>query len=393
MKKRWLAVAGAILVLGFGVVVWWQDTQRTAARPAAIAAEKADQQAAASSRAARKKAEAASSSAATKAKAAAKAKAESESRAKAKAASEAKAASHAKSKAAAAAKAKAKAAAAEAQAKKAAAQKAAASAKAKAASAAATKSQATPTGTSWAARQKQLKAYLTDVAADGTVSVSYTNLTPVAGSKAAASAPARYKYETSVNGTTWTVSASTYKLYITAFLYHLRLTGQRKWTSSDALNFKNMIEQSLNPFAEGIRSTYGNTTINGYLNTLGITSPFVTGQAASTTSNDLMRLLKLLAAGSAPFSDATMRNELLSYMGVQIYRSGIPAGVASVTPDATVQDKVGFLNDQNNDAGLVTLPTGQRYLLVIMTRGHGQETLDFSRIKAIAAQVESIMYE
>lgn len=73
-------------------------------------------------------------------------------------------------------------------------------------------------------------------------------------------------------------------------------------------------------------------------------------------------------------------------------RDGIPAGVASVCSGATVQDKVGFLNDTNSDAAIVTLPSGQRYVLVILTHGRGQTTLDFSRIKAIAAKVQTIVY-
>jgi len=80
-------------------------------------------------------------------------------------------------------------------------------------------------------------------------------------------------------------------------------------------------------------------------------------------------------------------------MGKQIYRTGIPTGVAQANSGTTVQDKVGFLDDTNNDAAIVTLPNGQKYVLVIMTNGHNQSGLSgFSRIAEIAKNVQKIVY-
>lgn len=80
-------------------------------------------------------------------------------------------------------------------------------------------------------------------------------------------------------------------------------------------------------------------------------------------------------------------------MGEQVYRTGIPTGVAAANKGTTVQDKVGFLNDTNNDAAIVTMPNGQRYILVIMTHGHGQSGFSgFPKIAKIAKKVQTIVY-
>ncbi len=100
-------------------------------------------------------------------------------------------------------------------------------------------------------------------------------------------------------------------------------------------------------------------------------------------------MLTSLQAGTGAFSNSSLQQWLLSDMSKQVYRDGIPAAAGS---GATVQDKVGFLDDVNNDAAIVTLPDGERFILVIMTHGHNQATLDFSRINTIAKQVIKLAY-
>ena len=80
-------------------------------------------------------------------------------------------------------------------------------------------------------------------------------------------------------------------------------------------------------------------------------------------------------------------------MGKQIYRTGIPAGVAAADKGTTVSDKVGFLDDTNNYAAIVTMPNGQKYILVIMTHGHNQSGFSgFPKIAKIAKKVQQIVY-
>ncbi len=241
-------------------------------------------------------------------------------------------------------------------------------------------------------RQHELGTYYDQLAATGKVQVSYVSLAPEPGSKAAKAPQAfdhRNRWTISAGATTKVQSASTYKLYIAAYVFHRLEAGKLPWTLTDRANFDAMIVNSDNGYAQTILTRHGNDTVDAYIKTLGI-QPVFAGDAAETTAADLVKILKLLDAGKGPFADAKLRARLLKDMGKQVYRNGIPAGVASVDKHATVQDKVGFLTQTNNDAGIVTTKDGHRYILVIMTTGH--EQLDFSQIKTIAARTQQIVY-
>lgn len=265
----------------------------------------------------------------------------------------------------------------------------------------ATNSSSTETSatTEKAAKIKQeLTNYLNEVTEDGTVNVSFYNLSPVAGSSAAkADDAAVYKegnLAVSVNGDKSHVAASTYKLFISAFLFHEDSIGSFKWTSSNSDGFKRMIVNSENDFAEEELSTFGLSTINNFIKNQGWSSPvFVQDEDANTTANSLKDLLLSLENGTGAFSDESNRAKLLNYMSKQEYRTGIPTGASDAKSGTTVQDKVGFLNDTNNDAGIVTLPNGQKYILVIMTNGHSQSGLSgFPRIAKITKNIQKIVY-
>jgi hypothetical protein len=112
---------------------------------------------------------------------------------------------------------------------------------------------------------------------------------------------------------------------------------------------------------------------------------FQTGEGVQTTSYSLQLLLKDLEAGTGAFQNKSDQAKILNLMGKQVYRTGIPTGAAEANAGTTVQDKVGFLDDTNNDAAIVTLPNGQKYILVIMTNGHNQSGFSgFPRIAEIA---------
>lgn len=234
--------------------------------------------------------------------------------------------------------------------------------------------------------QTKIQTYLNQVGADKTVSVTFKNLTPKAGSTAAQNAVYNSgSLSASVNGDTLETSASTYKLFIAAYLFSHNYT----WTDAATTGFNNMVVNSANDFSESILSEYGAATINQYLTSQGWNNVFDDDRAAETTSNNLASVLTSLQAGNGAFSDSSLQNWLLSDMSQQVYRDGIPAAAGT---GATVQDKVGFLDDVNNDAAIVTMPNGARFILVIMTHGHNQATLDFSRINTIAKQVIKLAY-
>lgn len=240
--------------------------------------------------------------------------------------------------------------------------------------------------------KKALQTYFDQQTAGGKVQLSLYSLDPKPGSVAAKKPNGAIDGLGTQNvnslGDTKVLSASTYKLYIAAYVFHRLAQKQLSWTLTDKQNFDAMIVNSENGYAQTILTRYGNDTVDAYLQSIGLGQPFA-GDSAETTANNLVKVLQLLDAGKGPFKNKTLRARLLNDMGKQVYRNGIPAGVKSVDAKATVQDKVGFLTDTNNDAGIVTTKAGHRYILVIMTTGH--EQLDFSQIKAIAAQVQTLI--
>ncbi|MFD0898410.1 serine hydrolase [Loigolactobacillus binensis] len=251
-------------------------------------------------------------------------------------------------------------------------------------------------------RQKTIKqnltAYLKTVTKDKTVSVSFYNLGAQLNSPAANSEYADVYREGALqveaNANTPEVSASTYKLFITAYLMAQKSKGNFAWTNLTEDGFYRMIVNSENDFAEQELVHYSLAAINQFIKHQNWYAPvFSNNRAATTTSHSLQLLLEDLAKGQGAFTNHADRKKILKLMGEQKYRTGIPTGVAAATAKTTVADKVGFLNDTNNDAGIVTLPNGQRYILVIMTHGHKQSGLSgFPRIAKIAKQVQTIVY-
>lgn len=252
-------------------------------------------------------------------------------------------------------------------------------------------------------KQKKLKHrlhhYLKSVTADGDTSVAFYNLGTIAGSSAAQSTMAKTFYQsgklaTSANAHTPEVSASTYKLFIAAYLFHMNHQGAYTWTPTNQDGFHRMIVNSANDFPEGVLDTYGMAGINDYLASEGCYSPvFVTDDEATTTAASLAKILIKLDRQQGPFSHSHDRTWLLSLMKQQVYRTGIPAGAAAAMKGTVVADKVGWYADTNNDAAIVTLPNGQRYVLVIMTHGHGQTGFSgFPRIAKITTHIQKLMY-
>ncbi|WP_236585154.1 serine hydrolase [Companilactobacillus farciminis] len=241
-----------------------------------------------------------------------------------------------------------------------------------------------------------LTNYLNTVTADGTASVSFYNL---GNDDSNSNSEYNQVYqdgslEVESNASTVKTAASTYKLYLSAFLMGQKQNGNFSWTSDNNTGFTKMIVNSENDFAEEQIDNYGADTISSYLKQQGYyDNVFEDGQAAQTTSYSLELLLRDLANGTGSFENSSDQQKLLNLMGKQIYRTGIPTGVAQANSKTTVQDKVGFLDDTNNDAAIVTLPNGQKYVLVIMTNGHNQSGLSgFSRIAEIAKNVQKIVY-
>ncbi|AMV63391.1 Beta-lactamase class A [Pediococcus damnosus] len=246
--------------------------------------------------------------------------------------------------------------------------------------------------------KSELANYLKTVTKDGTVSVSFYNLGAPAKSEAATGSDAAvYKagsLATESNAHSAQTAASTYKLFIAAYLMQQKQAGNFSWTAANEAGFYQMIVDSANTFADSELQNYSMASVNKFIADQGWYSPvFQETVIAKTTSHSLMLLLGQLNAGTGPFKNANDRKKILNLMSKQIYRTGIPAGAREAETGTKVADKVGFLNDTNNDAGIVTLPNGQKYILVIMTHGHGQSGFSgFPKMAEITKKVQTIVY-
>lgn len=183
-----------------------------------------------------------------------------------------------------------------------------------------------------------------------------------------------------------TVAASTYKLYVSYMLFKQIADGKLGWNNAmldtDVAGcLERMIVLSDNPCAEEFISMFDANAINSHLWAHGISraTTFISREAAQTTANDLMVMLRGIETGSLISGDD--RNRLLELMGRQRYRAGVPAG-----SNGAVYDKVGFLWDYLNDAAIVRHPKGT-YTIAILTKGES-----WGRIAEITRQIEHIMY-
>ena len=244
----------------------------------------------------------------------------------------------------------------------------------------------------------KLTNYLDSVTKDGTASVSFYNLGDT-GKKATSQRKRPDVYEegsleVESNAHAVQTAANTYKLFIAAFLMKQKLNDNFTWDNTNTNGFYSMIVNSENTYAEGQLNKYGMEAVNSFIKTQGWYSPvFIYGETAMTTSYSLELLLRDLAKCTGVFTNRSDSNRILKLIEKQVYRDGIPKGVRKVDQEATVQDKVGFLGDANNDAALVTLSNGQQYILVIMTHGHGQSGFSgFPKIAKIAKKVQEIVY-
>lgn len=178
--------------------------------------------------------------------------------------------------------------------------------------------------------QENLQNYLDKVTADGDASVSFYSLDATSGSSADSTTDQLTYGDGQIvadsNATTTATSASTYKLFIAAYLFHLHQEGKFSWTTANKSGFYQMVVNSSNTFPEEILAEYGADSINAFIKSQGWSSPvFHDGdEAASTTSQSLRKVLQALNAGTGVFSDSSDRSYLLGLMQKQVYRSGIP---------------------------------------------------------------------
>lgn len=183
-----------------------------------------------------------------------------------------------------------------------------------------------------------------------------------------------------------TVSASTYKLYVSLWLFDQMDKGKIKWSdpwldTTVSGCFDRMTIASTNPCAEAWINKVGRDNLNKFIYNHGFSrgTTFTNPVATHTTANDLLVFMTGLHNGS--LIGGAHRDRLFHSLSVHPYRSGVPAGSAG-----TVKDKVGFLWDYVNDAAVVYHPKGT-YVIVVMTKGYS-----YGKIAEITREIERIMY-
>lgn len=260
-----------------------------------------------------------------------------------------------------------------------------------------------PTTTEIHHRQVQihhrLQHYLTQATADGTASISFYNLGAQPKTPAGKNPTLRRLYSpgqlsTGANAHTPAVAASTYKLFIAAYVFQQHHQTATPWSSTDTAGFQDMILNSGNAYADHVLDVNGLLAVDNFIGARKWYTPvFNAGQAATTTAQSLSLALQALDQQQFPYNHAADRQWLLKLMRQQVYRDGIPAGAQAAQAGTHVANKVGWYADTNNDAGIVTLPNGERYVLVIMTHGHQQSGFSgFPRIAKITQKIQKIVY-
>jgi beta-lactamase class A len=94
------------------------------------------------------------------------------------------------------------------------------------------------------------------------------------------------------------------------------------------------------------------------------TKAYERGLSNTTTARDLGVILAAVAEGRAAGPEAT--RAMLDILLRQEFRDGIPAGLPA---DVEVAHKTGWITGITHDAGIVYLPDGRRYVLVVLTKG------------------------
>jgi beta-lactamase class A len=102
----------------------------------------------------------------------------------------------------------------------------------------------------------------------------------------------------------------------------------------------------------------------------------------TTTARDLGVLFTAIARGRAASAGAC--REMVGILERQHFNEGIPAGLPA---GVRVAHKTGWITGTHHDGGIVSVPGGRRYVLVVLTRGIQDEQASARLIADIAGLV------
>ncbi len=111
---------------------------------------------------------------------------------------------------------------------------------------------------------------------------------------------------------------------------------------------------------------------------------FDKGLSNSTTAYDLMVIFENLGRGKVVNPDAC--REMIAILEGQHFDEIIPA---KLPPDVRVAHKTGWITSVSHDSGLVTLPDGRRYVLILLSKDWESNEL----ATEIMANVSGMVYD
>ena len=190
--------------------------------------------------------------------------------------------------------------------------------------------------------------------------------------------------QASYNASKQYTSASIYKIYIASLIYQRVGRGEMDLASglsngySVSACIEKMIVYSDNGCAIALGYLIGWSANDSTLRSQGFTGTTLSSGAHLTTAHDAAKWMEGLYDSS--LVSGGNREALLSYLGRNIYRFGIPAGSGS-----HVADKVGMLAQYNHDVAIVFHPKGA-YVLSAMSSGSS-----LYRISDLAKEIYAVM--
>jgi beta-lactamase class A len=107
------------------------------------------------------------------------------------------------------------------------------------------------------------------------------------------------------------------------------------------------------------------------------------GMSNTTTAYDLLLIFEALANREVVSSKAS--DEMITILQDQHFNGIIPAHLPK---DVKVAHKTGSITGVHHDSGIIILPDGRQYVLVLLSR----ELVDFDAGTAAMANVSSLIY-
>lgn len=180
-------------------------------------------------------------------------------------------------------------------------------------------------------------------------------------------------------------AASLYKLFVAHYVFH-GIEAKTINPAAPAVGGRDisgclqaMIVISDNPCPEALANRFGWSAIDAFAASNGFGASNVEYGGNTVTAASVTDFLVRLRAGKLLNEEHTAT--LLGYMGRQIYRAGIPAGL----PGHVVQDKVGFYGGTWHDAAIVQTKKAT-YVLVVLTNGASP-----SAIADLAKRIDALL--